>query len=87
MNEIIHGLSLRDDKIVVSVTSSGCTEASSFRLDAVSGITGYMLTVVRTVQDDCKAMPEIIEVELTIPAEIKGEQFSVQNRFASGPNI
>jgi hypothetical protein len=87
MSETIQGFKIRDDKIVVSVTSNGCTHAASFRLDVADGIACYMLTIVRTVTDDCKAMPHVVEVEFEVPKKLKGKSFTVQNRFASAPEL
>lgn len=85
MSETLHGFYLRDNELVIAVTSNGCTTAESFRLDAVSGITGWMLTVERITPDDCRMVPHTREFTLPLPRELRGQPFTVQNRFADGP--
>jgi hypothetical protein len=69
MKEIIHSISFRNDKMFLEVTSNGCTQADSFRLDVAHGINYDTLTVVRIRKDECKMMPHIIELEFPIPLD------------------
>jgi len=57
-----------------------------FRLEVVSGIAGFMLTIVRTSPDNCRMTPHIRECEFSLPAELKGQAFTVQNPFRVGPH-
>ncbi len=85
MDETLHGLSIRDNKIVIAVTSNGCTQAEHFRVDVVSGIAGFLVTVVRSQPDACKMTPHVQEFELEFPAQLHTKRFTVQNAFARGP--
>lgn len=85
MKELIHGLSFQGNTLKILVTTTGYTTAKSLKLDAISGIAGYMLTVIRTEEDFGKMMPQIIEVEIAIPDEVAGRSFTIQNEFVDGP--
>jgi hypothetical protein len=85
MDETLHGLTIRNDKIVIAVTSYGCTEAGHFKVNVASGIAGFMVTVVRSQPDHCKMIAHIKEFELELPVQLHDERFTVQNAFAKGP--
>lgn len=85
MSEPLHGFAIRDSKLIIAVTSNGCTNASSFRLDAVSGIAGFMLTIERITPDHCRMVPHIREFEFDLPEQLNGQSFTVQNKFVAGP--
>lgn len=75
---------IRGEKIMLAVTSTGCTEAGHFRIDS-SEIAGELaMTVTRTAPDFCKMAPTVIEIELTLPEPLRGKDFRVQNVFGRG---
>ena len=84
MNETLHGFLIQQDKIVIFVTSTGCTVAGHFKFEVHAGTTGYMLTVVRTEEDPCRQKAEVIDVTLDLPEEVRNKPFTIQNWFASG---
>lgn len=85
MSEQIHGFVIRNRKVVIAVTSHGCTEAEHFRLQTESGIAGFMLTIVRTQEDNCRMVAHVREFEMDIPEEIGNKPFTIQNPFVQGP--
>ena len=85
MAEQLHGLMIRDGKIVVSVTSTGCTKSEHFKLDVVDANGELAVTVFRTQPDFCKKVPFVIEMELDLPEQAQSAPFKVQNSFIKGP--
>jgi hypothetical protein len=84
MNETLHGFSIRDGKIVIAVTSNGCTEPTHFRLDVADTGGELAVTVVRMQPDSCKMVAHIVEIELDLPDSLKSaafKPFRLQNLF------
>ena len=59
MAEQLHGLIMGEGKIVIAVSSAGCTNAEQFKLDVAGSAGGLGLTVVRTAPDFCKMVPHV----------------------------
>ena len=85
MIETLHGFAIRNGKIVISVTSNGCTTAASFHLKVEHGTTGNLLTVERTVPDTCLMTAHTKDFEFPIPAGLGTAPFQLHNPFAKGP--
>lgn len=66
--------------ITAQVDSNGCTDESSFRVDARRVAQGVQLTIVRIRPDHCRAFfPEGTEVQLTTPVVGFGDQVFIGN--------
>lgn len=67
---IVH-FRLEEKAVVFSVVSKGCTFKNSFRLETQKKDNLTELTLLRVTEDNCKAMPEVIEIRFTHD-ELKG---------------
>ena len=85
MSELLHGCVIRAETIEISVTSTGCTDAADFRFDIDEILGELAVTITRTNQDLCKMVQTVISLELTLPEQLRGKDFRVQNLFARGP--
>lgn len=74
-----------EGKMAVLVSSAGCTAAEHFALEPTDAGGELTLTVVRKVPDNCRRMPFVIEIELTLPKQAGSAAFKVQNQFVNGP--
>jgi hypothetical protein len=54
IEEVLHGVELTREKLIITVATGGCTNKGSFRFDVNKGATPYMVTVYRIEPDDCK---------------------------------
>lgn len=62
IEEVLHGVELTKEKLIITVVSGGCTKEGDFRFDVNKRTTPYMVTVYRIVPDDCKRVPELIQI-------------------------
>lgn len=85
MSELLHGLWIREDKIVIAVTSAGCTQPEHFRIDVSGPENEPTVSIVRTQPDLCRMMPHVIEIELRLPDGLLSTSFQIQNAFRQGP--
>src|SRR4051812_47672036 len=65
---VLYGFKIEASRVVIDVTSSGCTDASyySVQLDAAGDV--YHLSIVALKQDRCRTAPHIISLALDMPA-------------------
>lgn len=76
---------MNDGKVIVAVSSAGCTKLEDFRLDVTDAGGELAVTVVRTQPDFCKMVPLVTEIELALPDQLRSAPFKVQNPFIKGP--
>ena len=62
IEEVLHGVELTPEKLVITVATGGCTEEGDFRFDVNKMASPYMVTVYRIVSDDCKGEFEPIQI-------------------------
>ena len=65
VEEVLHGVELTPEKLIITVATGGCTNEGSFRFDVNKGTTGqmpYMVTVYRIEPDDCRGNFEPIQI-------------------------
>lgn len=86
-SEKLLGLSLNYDKkeITVTVVSTGCTR----KVDFSFVVNANTITIQRLKKDDCKAMPEAINLvysfqESRIDAD---KNYTIANSFIANPNL
>lgn len=65
IEEVLYGVELTKEKLIITVVSGGCTKEGDFRFDVNKGSEGqqqYTVTVYRIKPDDCKRVPELIQI-------------------------
>lgn len=65
IEEVLHGVELTREKLIITVATGGCTNEGSFRFDVNKGSGGqqpYTVTVYRIEPDDCKEDVETIQI-------------------------
>lgn len=62
IEEVLHGVELTPEKLVITVATGGCTEEGDFRFDVNKMASPYMVTVYRIVSDDCEGKFEPIQI-------------------------
>ncbi|MCI5150034.1 MAG: hypothetical protein D3916_11715 [Candidatus Electrothrix sp. MAN1_4] len=66
--EVLHGIELTDQKLIITVATGGCTEEDSFHIEVNKGYTGlppYLVTVYRIKSDDCRGNFEPIRISFS----------------------
>jgi len=69
VEEVLHGIELTDEKLIITVATGGCTEEDSFHIEVNKGYTGlppYLVTVYRIKSDDCKGLFEPIRISFSL---------------------
>jgi hypothetical protein len=65
--ETLMGVEIIEDKLKIRVSSGGCTDKDSFRINVIKGFTGippYIVEIYRIIPDYCKRyMPEGVVLE------------------------
>ncbi|MCI5144544.1 MAG: hypothetical protein D3923_03235, partial [Candidatus Electrothrix sp. AR3] len=88
VEEVLYGIELTPERLVITVATGGCTEKDSFHIHVDKGYTGlppYQVTVYRIKPDDCKGNFEPIRIsfsrkDLGLEGAI---DFTVRNRIGS----
>jgi hypothetical protein len=65
IEEVLYGVELTPEKLIITVATGGCTGEDSFHVEVNKGYTGlppYFVTVYRIVPDDCKGAFEPIKI-------------------------
>ena len=81
--ETLHGLSVNETKVIITVTSTGCTNESDFKIEVVKTLPP-LVTFVRVKPDLCKVAPHSVDLSFSLK-EIGTADFKVDNLFAPGP--
>ncbi len=88
VEEVLYGVEITPEKLIITVATGGCTGEDSFHVDVNKGYTGrppYLVTVYRVVPDHCKGNFEPMKVAFS-RKELKLEgnvEFTVQNRIGN----
>ena len=88
VEEVLYGIDLTSESLIITVATGGCTEKGSFHVDVDKGYTGrppYLVTVYRVKSDDCEGDFEPIRIsfsrrELGLEGAV---DFRVLNRIGS----
>ncbi|WP_446010624.1 hypothetical protein [Candidatus Electrothrix sp.] len=91
VEEVLHGIELTDEKLIITVATGGCTEEDSFHVYVDKGYTGlppYQVTVYRIKPDDCKGNFEPVRIsfsrrELGLEGNV---DFRILNRIGNTSN-
>lgn len=63
--EVLYGVELTPEKLIITVATGGCTGEDSFHVDVNKGYTGqppYLVTVYRIKSDNCKGAFEPMQI-------------------------
>ncbi|MDJ0694520.1 hypothetical protein [Mastigocoleus sp. MO_188.B34] len=84
--EVLHGLVVTETEVIITVTSTGCTDKSDFEVSVQESLP-LLVTFKRIGIDPCRTAP--LSVDLSFSRKEVGiySDFKVTNPFASGPNI
>lgn len=78
--EILHGLTVNENNIIITVTSTGCTDESNFKIEVVKTLPP-LVTFIRVKPDLCKVAPHSVNLYFSLK-EIGFADFKVKNLFA-----
>ena len=85
--EILKGIEMTSDKLIITVPTGGCTDKKSFEITVNKGITGqppYLVTITRILPDACDGhFPDGIKLEYDL-AKLNIEPwawFSLENQI------
>ncbi len=81
--ETLHGLAVNETEVVITVTSTGCTDKNDFKIEVVKTLPP-VVTFIRVKPDPCKAAPQKVNLSFSLK-EIGTADFKVDNLFAPGP--
>lgn len=81
--ETLHGLTVTETEAIITVTSTGCTDQSDFKIEVVETLP-LLVTFVRVKPDFCRMAPHSVDLSFSLK-EIGGAEFKVANLFAPGP--
>ncbi len=62
IEEVLHGVEVTSEKLIITVATGGCTDEEDFRFDVNKMASPYIVTVYRIVSDDCKGAFEPIQI-------------------------
>jgi len=62
IEEVLHGVEVTPEKLIITVATGGCTDGGDFRFDVNKMASPYIVTVYRIVSDDCKGAFEPIQI-------------------------
>ena len=91
VEEVLHGIELTDEKLIITVATGGCTEKDSFHVEVNKGFTRlppYLVTVYRIKPDDCLGNFEPVRIsfsrrELGLEGNV---DFRILNRIGNTSN-
>ncbi|KST68031.1 hypothetical protein [Mastigocoleus testarum] len=83
MTETLHGLVLTDTTATITVTSTGCTDKSDFKIQLQES-SPPIVTFVRVKPDFCRVVPHSVDIVFSLK-EIGAASFKVANLFEPGP--
>lgn len=83
---VLHGVQYLEDKLVIEVTSNGCTLPEHFSLEVLhSKTTPINVSVHRLKSDKCRRLPMAKQIELALPAKLNGNAIKVVNPLRPSP--
>ena len=88
VEEVLHGIELTDEKLIITVATGGCTEEDGFHVHVDKGYTGlppYQVTVYRIKPDPCDGNFEPIRISFSRKKlGLEGNvDFTVRNRIGN----
>ena len=91
VEEVLYGVELTPESLIITVATGGCTEEDSFHIDVNKGYTGlppYLVTVYRVKPDDCHGNFEPIRIAFSRKdLGLEGlVEFRVLNRIGNTSN-
>ncbi|MDJ0616933.1 MAG: hypothetical protein QNJ63_09340 [Calothrix sp. MO_192.B10] len=81
--ETLHGLVVTETKVIITVTSTGCTDESDFKIEIVETLP-LLVKIVRVKPDFCRMIPHSVDLSFSLK-EFGAAEFKVANPFAPGP--
>lgn len=81
--EILHGLRLTGNQVIITVTSTGCTDKADFKI-ALQESQPPIATFMRVQPDFCRVVPHSIDIAFSL-REVGAADFKVANPFEPGP--
>ena len=81
--EMLHGLVVNNETVILTVTSNGCTSADSFKIDVAESLPPQV-KVIRVIPDNCRGVSRPIDLKFPLKA-FGGRKFRLANPLAVGP--
>lgn len=81
--ETLHGLAVTETQVIISVTSTGCTDESDFKIEVAESLPP-IVTFIRVKPDVCRAISHTVDLSFSLK-EVGSAEFKVANPFAPGP--
>lgn len=83
--ETLYGFELKNENIVITVMSNGCTKKDDFRLLTSSTLEGYDVSIIRSKPDRCRRMPMLDEIAIALDDSKKTHHFRILNSVKMKP--
>ena len=81
--ETLHGLAVTETKVIITVTSTGCTDESDFKIEVAESLPP-LVTFIRVRPDFCRMISHSVDLSFSLK-EVGSAEFKVANPFAPGP--
>jgi hypothetical protein len=81
--EPLHGLRLTGNQVIITVTSTGCTDKADFKI-TVQESQPPIATFIRVQPDFCRVVAHSVDIAFSL-REVGAAQFTVANPFEPGP--
>jgi hypothetical protein len=81
--EPLHGLRLTGNQVIITVTSTGCTDKADFKI-ALQESQPPIATFIRVQPDFCRVVPHSVDIAFSL-REVGAAAFKVANPFEPGP--
>ena len=81
--ETLHGLAVTETKVIITVTSTGCTDESDFKIEVVETLP-LLVNFIRVKPDFCRMISHSVDLSFSLK-EVGAAEFKVGNPFAPGP--
>jgi len=66
--EILHGISVFGDNLLLQVSTNGCTQKEHFKINLDDNDEQYELTVMRSKPDLCRRKTSLMELQFSLKA-------------------
>lgn len=81
--ETLHGLEVTETKVIITVTSTGCTDKDDFKIEVQESLPP-IATFIRVQPDFCRAVSHSVDISFSLK-EVGAAEFKVGNPFEPGP--
>ena len=79
ITEKLYKIELSKSTVSFDVISTGCTKAEHFRvITSVITTTRYQLKISRNKRDNCRAMPHLKTIEMTLPMSLQNKEVLIE---------